>query len=213
MAIRFAIIESQNPIDIFYGRSESSSLFSVLKMFGNQALILHAKSANNFSELCDYLATSESNHCSQGEENAPIFVHISSHGNNSGLVIGKDFLKWKQVADSISKISENDNYLGSVCLSISSCGSGTNEIYKEIEKNLNKNNIEYIFSIPGETIGWDEALAAWIVLYYNISKDGIDRAHVQKSIKCTLDGTGVVIKYNRYDEKEKKCMAWSPKDE
>lgn len=212
MAIKFAIIESQNPIDIFYGRDESSSLLSALKLFGNKALIMHARSANNFTEICDYLATSNGNHCSVGDDGDPIFVHISSHGNDSGLEIGKDFIEWEQVAKNISKISENNQYRGSVCLSISSCGSGTNKIHKEIEKNLNKNKIEYIFSIPGETIGWDAALAAWIVLYYNISRYEIDKANIQESLKRTWEGTRVLIKYNRYDEKKNKYLTWSPKN-
>ncbi|MBU2807745.1 hypothetical protein HF285_05550 [Acidithiobacillus ferrooxidans F221] len=213
MSMKFAIIESQNPIDIFYGRNESSSLLSSLRMFGNQALILHAKSANDFSVACDYLSSSDGNHCLDGEEANPIFVHISSHGNNQGIALGKDFMDWKAIAENISKIAKNKNYIGKVCLSISSCGSGSNKIHKEIEKNLTSSSrIEYIFSIPGEKIDWDEALVAWILVYYNISQGDLDKSHIQKSLKRTYDGTGVLIKYNRYDNKEEKYLTWSPRD-
>jgi len=129
--IKIAVVESANPIDLFDGRSESEGLVSACKLIGHQCISFFAKSRREFKEICQYLASADSQHAAKNPS-VPLFLHLSCHGNDEGIAFGSSDLTWKKLVQDVEPILNNSYYKGNFALSISSCGSGEHDIDEHI---------------------------------------------------------------------------------
>lgn len=213
--VRIAIIESPNPMDLFDERSEASALAASCKLIGHQAVAFLAKSRFDFQETCRYLASSASMH-SKRNKKAPLFVHISSHGNPGCVAFGADAIDWSDLAEDLLPLYENEGYSGRVALALSACGSGENRISTHTKRALRDHPDmkvpKYIFSLLGTTVNWDDALMAWTLFYHKISSTGIEnKEKVIAALESIQDCVGVQFTYRRWDEKTKSYFAWNRK--
>ena len=70
---------------------------------------------------------------------------------------------------------------------------------------------QYIFSIPGDSAHWDDALVGWILFYHKLSSVKIDdKKQVQKALKEIYLGTKLKFSYHRWDGKENKYKTFAP---
>jgi len=211
--LRIALIESSNPMDAFVGRSESSSLAVSAKLIGHEALSFEVHSRSDFQKVCEYLATADGDQCND-EPDAPMVIHISAHGNSQGIAFGPGIVKWKELAADLLPIFQNRHYRGKAIISLSSCSSGDQIIHTELRKLL-KDEPErsplYIFSVPGKTIAWNDALVGWTVLYHKLASINFEKKpvliQVAKEIHALL---GVSFWYTRYDVKKKEYVRYNP---
>lgn len=213
--IKIAVIESPNPIDLFDGRSESDSLVPACKLIGHQSISFLAKSRREFKEICQYLASADTTHASK-YPSAPLFLHLSCHGNNKGIAFGSSDVSWKSLVQDIEPILSNPLYKGNFALAISSCGSGEHDLHEHfldrIEEDDGAKMPQYIFSIPGDSVNWDDALVGWILFYHKLSSVSLgDRGKVQKALKDIYFGTKLKFSYHRWDENVSKYKTFTPK--
>jgi len=214
--IKIVVVESPNPIDLFDGRSESEGLVAACKLIGHQSLSFSAKSRREFKEICQYLASADTNHASSSPS-ASLFLHLSCHGNIKGISFGSDDLTWKALVNDIEPILNNSYYKGNFALSISSCGSGEHDIdehiLNKIEKDDSKKIPQYIFSIAGCRVNWDDALVGWILFYHKLSSIKLeDKSNVQVALKEIYKGTGLRFSYHRWDDKNNKYRTFTLKE-
>lgn len=213
--IKIAVVESPNPIDLFDGRTESEGLVSACKLIGHQSISFFAKSRHEFKEICQYLASADTKHASK-HPSAPLFLHLSCHGSDDGISIGSDDLTWKSLVQDIEPILNNSYYKGNFALTISSCGSGEHDIDKHILNKIEEHDSlkipQYIFSIPGYTVNWDDALVGWVLFYHKLSDTKLgDKSKVQNALKEIYKGTGLRFSYHRWDEENNGYKTYTPK--
>lgn len=190
---RIAIIESPNPIDAFVGRTEATSLCATARLLEHEALPFTIHSKQDFRNMCAYLASADSQHCQYDAK--PLVVHISAHGDGDGVAFGSDNISWEHLADELIPIFKNDFYDGRILISLSACGSGDQKIHRTLRAKLKKNTNkwpQYIFSILGNTVNWDDALVAWTVLYHKLSgEDALERDNVKEIFESIASCLGV----------------------
>jgi hypothetical protein len=206
---RIAIIESPNPIDAFVGRTEATSLCATSKLLEHEALSFTVHSRQDFRNVCAYLASADSQHCQYDAK--PLVVHISAHGDADGVAFGSDNISWKHLADELIPIFKNDFYDGRILISLSACASGDQKIHRTLREKLKKTNKwpQYIFSILGEIVNWDDALIAWTVLYHKLSDEGALKKSNVKDIFTSIESClNVRFQYCRYDEKLRRFKHW-----
>ncbi|MBF0529559.1 MAG: hypothetical protein HQK55_09865 [Deltaproteobacteria bacterium] len=212
--IKLVVIESPNPIDLFDGRSESEGLVSACKLIGHQGISFFAKSREEFKEICQYISSANTKHASRNPS-APLFLHLSCHGNKTGISFGSTDLTWKDLVHDVEPILNNSYYEGNFAISISSCGSGEHDIDEHILDRIEIDDSikipQYIFSIPGRSVNWDDALVGWILFYHKLSNIKLgDKTNVQAALKEICKVTRLHFSYHRYDEKDKDYKTFTP---
>ena len=92
---RIFLLESPNALDLLDGIGETTSLSQVCKLFGHDivSFLIRDRSELNQTFMCI-----SSVGWREERGNLPIFIHISTHGNDSGLAIGSDFVSWKELS-------------------------------------------------------------------------------------------------------------------
>lgn len=214
--IKIAVVESPNPIDLFEGRTESEGLVASCKLIGHQSVSFFAKSSREFKEICLYLSSADTDQASKNPS-APLFLHLSCHGNENGIAFGSNHMNWKELVQAIHPILNNPFYNGNFALVVSACGSGDHDLHRHIT-NAHKDNDslrvpQYIFSIPGCSVCWDDALVGWILFYHKVSRIKLDnRGKVQSTLKKIYKGTELRFSYHRWDHDENKYKIFTPKD-
>ncbi|WP_186165618.1 hypothetical protein [Burkholderia gladioli] len=170
--IRVAIIESPDPIDAFEGRTEAQALEATCKLLGHKPLSFFARSRSELQTVCNFLASADSTHASKND-NAPLFIHISCHGNNEGLGFGHDTVSWSELAEDLIPIFKNKAYRGQTVLCLSACDSDAHQVHTHLREKLPKKGARppaYIISTRQETAYWDDLLVAWTLFYHKIGK-------------------------------------------
>ncbi|MGF6635081.1 hypothetical protein [Paraburkholderia sp. MM6662-R1] len=204
--MRIAIIESPNPIDVFAGVDEARALDATCKLIGHQTASFAARSRAELQTICKYLSSADSAHAVSRTQKSPLFIHISSHGNDQGLAFGADFIEWDGLALDLLPILKNEDYLGRTVLCLSACGSGEQKIHRVLKQELNDRWERvplYIVSIRGETVLWADALVGWTLFYHKISKINLaDHKALVKIFDEIEQCVQVQFSYHRYNESQ-----------
>lgn len=214
--LRIAVVESPNVVDLFDVRGESEALVSACKLIGHQAFLLFAKSKREFCEICKYLGAADTRHAER-YQSAPLFLHISCHGNDDGVAFGSDFVKWDALVRGLEPVLSNSLYRGNFALSLSSCGSGYHNLDEHLSERLAKKPLprmpQYIFSIERTDVEWADALLGWSLLYHKLSSivrlD--DSKSVRSALKDVLRGTGLTFSYLRWDNDSSSYRMYTPR--
>lgn len=211
--LRIAVIESPNPIDLFERRSEAQALTESCRLMGHQAMSFFVRSRREFKETIGYIGSADADHAER-QPALPLILHISAHGNSGCLGIGKDDISWEDLVNDIAPLIDNPDYNGKLVLSLSSCDSGSNTISEFLnqEYTVGSRRPEYIFSIMGETVNWDDALIAWNLLYLKLSRIGLKSfSDIKSAIDEVYSGTGTLFSYSRWSDEEGKYRKYSGK--
>lgn len=211
---RIVLLESPNPMDLLQGRTEIQTLASACRLIGYEAASFTIRSQREFQETCQYLSTIESSHDSANAADVPLFVHISCHGNDAGLAFGKDSVDWEELSNDIKPLCRLEDYPAGFILSISACGAGEQKLTKGLSAAFKKKKSlrppHYLFVTDGESVRWDEATVAWVVLYHRVGKVGIeDKFEIQKALSAIKTVANMSLLYFRWDAKQKKYLRFA----
>lgn len=213
---RIFIIESQNPIDLLQGRSESEGLERICKLIGHEVATFHVRSRIELEETISYIATISNNQEPEETKNLPLCIHFSAHGNETGLAFGKDFIGWKKLFRVIQPLCcEMEEYQGEVIFVISACGAGKQKLSTEFKKEYaNNNNLKppkYIFVTVDENVYWDDAMVSWAMFYHQLPKALLKHWFKVRSIlKRIKDSRVGNLQYHRWDDKRKEYLVFRP---
>lgn len=212
--MRIAIIESPNPIDLFSGVNEAHALEATCKLIGHQTASFSARSHAELQTIFKYLSSADSAHAGRSQK-SPLFIHISSHGNDEGLAIGADFIEWDQLSLDLLPILRNEDYLGRTVLCLSACGSGEQKIHHVLKKEFNEQWGKiplYIVSIREKTVLWDDALVAWTLFYHKASKIKLnDHRSLVKIFNEIQKCVQIQFSYHRYNESQNRFVFFPPR--
>ncbi|WP_338656295.1 DsrE family protein [Sporosarcina psychrophila] len=205
------IIETSSPFDVSEERSESKALTEICKMMDHEVAMFFAKSKREFEEICNYISSIE--YVVERKDEEPICIHLSSHGNEKGILFGRDNLSWKEVSQVLTPIFTMD-YEEDIFLVVSSCGTDRINLHSHM-KNIVEEDYsppKYIFSVNEEETEWRDAALIWTILYHQIdSLDSDEKLQVQGLLN-RISGAGLgKLKYHRWDEDRNKYLQHSGK--
>ncbi|MGE7024141.1 hypothetical protein [Solibacillus cecembensis] len=191
------------------GVSESKALEEICKTMQHSVTSFFVKSSNEFDTAINYIATID-DYVDDEDEKEQICIHISCHGNNDGLALGKDFLMWEEVANSLLPLLKLQRLKKPIYLAISACGTDNQKISSAIRKIFNKEKIKppkFIFVINQKEVGWNDALLNWTILYHQI--DYLNGAEDLRDLLTRIVESGFgKLKYYRWDVLNKKYFTF-----
>ncbi|MEI8608313.1 hypothetical protein A1OW_14100 [Enterovibrio norvegicus] len=224
--IRLFIIECVDPMDLLQERSEATALEKICKAIGHEVAILRAFCEQDLVKYLDYISSIDGNYAAANHSRVPLCIHISAHGNASGISFGRDFLNWHRLFLALSPILKDmSQYNGEVLISISACGAGQQKLVDEIEAEIARYHVdsdasnphveppEYIFVTEGsqgkDVVYWDDATVSWTIFYHQISKL---KAINDEGIHLILDdiehATKTLLRSFKWDTKTQKYVVY-----
>jgi len=170
--LRVFIIECPNPVDLLQERSEIHTLEKANKLLGHEVATFVVKSRGELETTCQYISTLHMQYGRRGRRRnePPLVVHISSHGNEKGLVFGKDWVSWDDIFKTVRPIyKEMPFYNGQKILIISACGAGNQTLTQTFTKKSKYfDPPDHFFATGLDDVGWDQAVVSWTILYHQL---------------------------------------------
>ena len=213
--LRIFLLESPSPLDLLQNRTEVRALeeiclilgFEVKRFFmiSKQELINHIKYISSIFEFLDE------------DDDTPLCIHVSTHGNKNGMAFGSDFIEWDIFLETIGPIlKESYKYSKDIIFVFSACGAGNQKITSEFKKLSNLlDDItppRYLFVTAEDEVAWDDALIAWSNFYHQISKISMSkRSAVQNILNKIKSNCEITLKYFRWDKRKMKYLSYSGK--
>lgn len=211
---RVFILESPNPLDLLENLGERLALEQVCKLGGYDATTFLLRDQSEFRQTCEYISSIK------GEESdkTPLFLHVSVHGNASGIAIGKDTIKWKDLANIVQTMYQHLKfYHGPVVLVLSACGANKQRLTsaltaKRTEAGATYIPPEFIFVFAEETVDWRDAVVTWTIFYREVSRADFSNKTTIKQLLSRLCKSGFgYLKYYRWDDATQKYFSYEPK--
>lgn len=212
--LRVFIIECPNPIDLLQGRNEGKSLEQICKMIGHEVFCFHPKSKLNLAEVCRYISSIDREYDGNIDPDVPICIHISSHGEEDGLLFGKDLVGWNDLFEALEPVyTKKSTYKGQNILILSACEAKGQQLTKRIQKMRKENNAlkppKHLFITADEEVYWNDAVVAWALFYNKIPKTKFSKKEkiieVLSLIKNAQLGS---IHYYKWSEKKIKYQSY-----
>ncbi|MFH0895394.1 MAG: hypothetical protein V2A54_13240 [Bacteroidota bacterium] len=209
--MKIFIIESPNPNDLFEGRNEKSSLEHICRMYGHKTSSLTTYSKADLEKIVNYLSIIKL------EENEHLCIHFSSHGNNSGIQIGGDFINWKEFTKILIPILTELSVGNQTIISISACHAKEQLITTIINEAVRKYGSSiappiYFFVFNESRIKWNDALLCWSILYHQLGKlSKFSKENIQSIVKRISNADFGEILYFRWDSSKLKYLKFRPK--
>ena len=212
---RVFVLESPSPDDLLSSTNERSSLEQVCRQFNHDVASFLLLDKRELRATLKYVGSIGG--FKVRNKRAPLFIHISSHGDKRGLYFGMDHVRWKELSDLISDAyKELDDYKGPVILILSACNSKPEKLTKHLKKIADANGLdnppEFILSFASKTVYWQDAVVTWTVLYKRANNlDWNSTAKGRSRVQRLLDGLynadlGKLI-YFRWD-KDRHLYRW-----
>ncbi len=209
---RIFLLESPNALDLLDGTGESTSLSQVCRLFGHDIASFLIRDQQELNQTFMYISSVG---WRKERGNLPIFIHISTHGNDDGLAIGTDFVSWEQLSTLVIETFRNiydydlerEPYQGPIILVVSACGTNGMKLTEYLRAAYQDNELEwppeYIFVFEDTEIEWQNAVVAWTMFYKEAPNinflDSGDRASVQELLN-RISGAGYGnLRYFRWD--------------
>ena len=202
--MRVIIVESSSPWDLMHGTSEKDSLEQICKMMGHNVASFFVKSKFEFEAVFEYISSINS---FSDDEQEPLCIHISCHGNKDGLAIGNDFLNWENTVECMAPVLSMENYGEPIFLAVSACGTDKQLLTKYIRERKDLKIIppNYIFFINQELVSWKDALLNWTILYHQIDNLDITNKMDFQDLLSRIAGSGLgSLRYYRWDVKDRR---------
>jgi hypothetical protein len=163
------IIESPAPEDLKKGRSECKLLSEAMRLVGVRSEIKSVSTREDLERALD-----PSLPILRDDDDVKPFLHISSHGNEKGVLLGSgEQVSWKDLRASLAPI--NAGLRGYLVLCMSTCYGA-----QAVELAMTEGDLPVLLlvGIP-EKVLWSQALIAFIVFYNVLAKGGTAEEAVQ----------------------------------
>lgn len=176
-----------------------------------------AYSKTDFKKFCTYISSIDVDHDENTDEDVPLCIHISAHGNDDGVSFGNDFLGWKDLFSALNPLFKKIKYPGDIFIVISSCLAGNQKLTEEIETNWTpKSKVtlpKYVFVTGDEDgVAWDDAVVSLALFYYKISSRSLGKKiKIQNILKEIKTATGSELWYFRWDDNKSKYLKYKNK--
>ena len=218
---KILLIEGPNVLDLLEGRSERNSLEQICKLFEYDVTSFLIQGKDQLEQTLHYVGSIGSIPEQLSSPNDPVIIHLSTHGNSDGIVIGSDTIYWKSLARYIVRMySRLFGYPGPVILVLSACETNKQELTKYLRLARKESNIifppEYVFFFSDEEIEWKDAVVAWTIFYskidnikFNISsrKDVIAIRKILRQLHESKLGN---LTYYRWDASKQIYRGFNP---
>lgn len=210
---RVFIVESPNPLDLLEGRGERLALEQICKLVGHDAATFLVRDKGEFSQTCTYIGSISG----KETDKTPLFLHISVHGDDSGIGVGRDMMSWRDLASTIQEMyGRLKFYHGPVVLVLSACGANRQQLTAELMKGMKTASDrfvppEYLFVSSEKLVKWTDAVVTWTIFYREAVKlDFTNKDDVQALLaKLSNSGFGN-LKYFRWDTGLKRYLQYDP---
>ena len=212
---RVFILESPNPLDLLENRGERLALEQVCKLAGYDAWTFLLRNAQELKQTFSYISSIKGDK----DDKTPLFIHVSVHGNDSGIGVGPDMITWDNLAKTVQQIYARLRYYrGPIILILSACGANNQKLTAELTEGVNSAHVpfippEYIFVFSDDTVLWTDAVVTWTIFYREVSYlDFIDKTVVQDLLNRLHKSGFGNLKYCRWDNGSKEYKHFVPKD-
>lgn len=204
-------------MDLLQERSESVPLERICRLIGHEVTSFTVKSMSEFDVVCNYLSSIDISHDQHGRGGVPLCIHISGHGNEDGLGLGRDFVTWEDLCQLLQSLcTAPDRYDGKVFVVISACQAEHQRLTKAFERETAKKPgfrpPEYLFVTADDDLGWSDAVVSWTVFYHQLPSVDPDRREEIKGVLDKVKQVGAAaLVYYRWDKKKMKYLRYPPK--
>jgi hypothetical protein len=212
---RMFILESPNPLDLLENRDERLALEQVCKLAGYDAWTFLLRDAQELKQTFSYISSIKGDK----SDKTPFFIHISVHGNDSGIGIGPHGITWGNLAKTVQQMyTRLQYYHGPIILILSACGANKQKLTAELTEGVNSAQKpfippEYVFVFSDDTVLWTDAVVTWTIFYREASSlDFTDKIAVQDLLNRLHKSGFGNLKYCRWDNRSKEYMHFVPKD-
>jgi hypothetical protein len=216
MAIgRVFILESPNPLDLLENRGERQALEQVCKLVGHDASTFLLRDLNELKQTFGFIGTIKGDE----EDKTPLFIHLSVHGNNSGIRIGPDRISWNDLAKNIGDMYTHLRYYhGPIILILSACGANRQKLTTALTNSVKSNEEtfvppEYVFVFSDDEVLWTDAVVTWTIFYNETHKLDFEAKKTIQNLLNRLHNSGFGnLQYSRWDATMMKYIRFVPKD-
>jgi hypothetical protein len=208
------IADSPNPLEALNGISEGSSIANIARLIGHKVVETTVRSKDEFKTFCSYISASNRIEDKNSYDDHAC-LHISSHGDKSGLLIGRDDISWEELLDYIQQFLNSGKNKYDRIITISACHADeqtiTKIISRRIKTNQNLNPPKYIFCVSGEP-EWHKTTVGWTLFYYFLPEiDLKDKKNVQITLNKITTIKVLNLVYFRWDEETKEYKSFKGK--
>ena len=218
---RIFLLECPNPLDLLEGTGETTSLSQVCRLFGHDISTFLIRDSRELRQTLRYIGSLG---WRQNRGKRPLFIHLSSHGNDDALAIGVDDVSWAKLAaltiETFQGIySQPTPYAGPIVLVISACGANGRSLTRRLAAANQKERLEwppeYVFVFEDDEIDWRDAVVTWTMFYRQAPDidflDPSDKGDVQQLLD-TVDHSGFgTLRYFRWDVDEGSYKTYAAK--
>jgi hypothetical protein len=212
--IRLFIIEAQSPMDLLQNRGEAPALEKACTLIGHEVASLSAKSRAELKHLCRYIADIDSDQGRRNRKDVPLCVHIAAHGNEYGLGIGKDLVKWDELFDILQPLCAMKHYAGDFILVLSACEASEQQLTSHFNKKATDAAARppvYVFTTADADPTFPDALVSWVVFYHQLPRVSLTDKKAVKEVLTRVKAAGATtLKYCRWDRKKRRYLHYTP---
>ena len=211
---RVFIVESPNPLDLLEGRCERLSLEQVCRLVGHDPATFLVRDLAELKQTFGYISSIKGDK----SDKTPLFIHISTHGNEEEITVGPDSVSWDALAEIIQGMyTRLCFYHGPIIVILSACGANKQTMTAALAKEVvaaSKPFVppEYVFVSSQDVVKWSDAVVAWTIFYRQAMKVSFtDKATVQDLLnRLHRSGFGD-LSYYRWDSSSKQYKRFQPK--
>ena len=211
---RVFILESPNPLDLLEGRAERLALEQVCRLVGHKVTAFLLRDRMEFVQTCRYISSIQPDK----NDKTPLFLHISVHGDDDGIAVGRDDLGWKDLATFVQGMYDKLKYYhGHVILILSACGTNKQQLTYQLMEGLKHSEEkfippEYVIVFAEDTVDWLDAVVTWTIFYREAAKiDFKDKTMVQKLLDRLHVSDFGNLKYYRWDSTKEEYLRYQGK--
>lgn len=183
-------------------------------MVGHEVSCFHPRSKNDLAEVCRYISSIDRDYDGSDDPDLPICIHISSHGEEDGLLFGKDLVGWNELFEVLEPIcTKKSTYKGENILILSACEAKGQQLTKRIQKIRKENKAlkppKHLFITADEDVYWNDAVVAWALFYNKIPKTRFSQKDkIIKVLKLIENAKLGAIHYYRWSGKKKQYQSY-----
>jgi len=200
---RVFVLESPNPLELLEGTGERSSLQQVCALLGHDVSSFLLRDKAEFIQTCQYVSAIKGDK----DDKSPMFLHISLHGNASGIGLGRELITWSELSIIIQRMYEGLCYYhGPVILILSACGANKQQLTAKLTNAVKAASEpfvppEYLFVFSDDEVDWRDAVVTWTIFYRYAPKINFltEKAKVQTLLNRICRAGCGKLTYFRWD--------------
>lgn len=200
------LIEAIGPYEMLQDISEGESLKIVCNQIGHDVAYFKTLSESDLENACNFIKTIP--YFESQPKKKSLCIHLSAHGNESGLTFGDKHLSWEDIFNKIKPIFEMD-YDKPIILCISACNAKHQKLTLKLKANArfieDFKVPKYIFVTADDEVPWARAIVGWTILYHQLPEINISNSKRIQEIIDMIDNLGLgKFRYYRWDQKDRE---------